>query len=161
MTLLPQEKYNLILAFAIRSVGSWSYDSLVNYAENAEVERLREMSDQEIIEEIGSIYPELLEDYGANTVMEPHEFFEELKNASAVIVNGNLRRLRYYDGQDRVGDTTEPLVELFQAHYVDFIFSPSSIEKINVYEDTIQLYLKNNCEAYEIQILYPKKYKEE
>jgi len=86
------------------------------------------------------------------------KFFEKLLNYYAIAVDDKLTHIVYYIPEDRGGDFSEPLVELFEA---SLCFSPSDVGHIEEGEYITKVWLKGNKNPYEFLFLKAIKPSEE
>jgi hypothetical protein len=62
MTLTPEQRQNLLEAYVTNVVDSLDWDDLVAFAYETILERLEEISDESLIEDVKEWYPNLLEE---------------------------------------------------------------------------------------------------
>jgi hypothetical protein len=62
MTLTPEQRQNLLEAYVTNVVDSLDWDDLVTFAYETILERLEEISDESLIEDVKEWYPNLLEE---------------------------------------------------------------------------------------------------
>ena len=70
--------------------------------------------------------------------------FSKFCTSFAVMVNQEFSTINYYRAEDRCGDTSEPLVDLLNS---TLSFSPSNVEKVEICEFSILVWLKDNGPA--------------
>jgi hypothetical protein len=62
MTLTPEQRQNLLEAYVTNVVDSLDWDDLVAFAYETILERLEEISDESLIEDVKEWFPNLLEE---------------------------------------------------------------------------------------------------